>query len=323
MTCYATLTLRQSCLQTWDLLRIVVHGFLSFCKWFFTSVSPDGRYFVIPLRINGSALESIFSVLKHTSGGNLSAIAYSPALGRLINRKSITQNKNSEKGYRDIKLNLDGGLHSVEDQIFIQCTITAGNVHQFVFPSHVAQSSLGGRQGSNACTIIAVKFGDYCMQHKLDVSLLWTQLPQLWTSLFINAICDGNEMYDKVYGATAVYLDAEDVAQSLGTDCNVQSVSAVFGFTNANNFADLVLHVSNIQQPSYGVLTGCDKSVGIFVQTNGLCAMIDSHVHNNTGAIIMMAPSPSTLINAFARMLLEQNLALGLGTFTWVQYSHE
>jgi len=69
-------------------------------------VSPDGRYFISPLRIKGSALESIFSVLKHTSGGNLSAIVYSPALGRLISRKSLslTKNKNSEKGYRDQSL---------------------------------------------------------------------------------------------------------------------------------------------------------------------------------------------------------------------------
>ena len=95
-------------------------------------------------------------------------------------------------------------------------------------------------------------------------------------------------------GATAVYLDAEDAAQSLGTECFVQSVSAIFGFTNANNFGDLILHVSNVQQPSYGVLSGCDKSVGIFVQTNCLCLVIDSHVHNNSGAIIMMADSPST-----------------------------
>ena len=56
-----------------------------------------------------SALESIFSVLKHTSGGNLSPISYSPALGRLISRKALIQNKNSEKGYRDVKLNIDGG----------------------------------------------------------------------------------------------------------------------------------------------------------------------------------------------------------------------
>ena len=51
--------------------------------------------------------------------------------------------------------------------------------------------------------------------------------------------------------------------------------------------------------------------------------MIDSHVHNNSGAVIMMADSPSTLINAYSGMLLEQNLVLDLCTFTWVQYSHE
>jgi len=74
----------------------------------------------------------------------------------------------------------------------------ARNLRQFIFLPYVAQSSLGGRQGNNACTIIAVKFGDYCIQHKLDISLFWIQPPQLWTSLFANAICDGNEMYDEV-----------------------------------------------------------------------------------------------------------------------------
>ena len=73
---------------------------LGICYEFFTTVSPNGRYFI---NLNGSALESIFSVLKHTSGGNLSAISYSPALGRLISRKGLTQNKHSEKGYRDIR----------------------------------------------------------------------------------------------------------------------------------------------------------------------------------------------------------------------------
>ena len=81
--------------------------------------------------------------------------------------------------------------------------------------------------------------------------------------------------------------------------------------------------MSNVQQPCYWVLIGCGKSVGIFVQTNGLCALIDSHVHNNNGAIIVMADSPNNLINVYCRMLLEQNLVLNLVTFTWVQYTHE
>lgn len=74
--------------QTWDLLRLVVHGFLAFCNWFFDKVSPNGKYFISPLRINGSAIESIYSVLKFASGD--------PALGKLINRKDMVQNKYSE-----------------------------------------------------------------------------------------------------------------------------------------------------------------------------------------------------------------------------------
>ena len=57
----------------------------------------------------------------------------------------------------------------------------------------------------------------------------------MWTTLFVNAVCDGNDLYDELHGGTAVYLDVEDVAQSLDTDCNVQSVSAIFGFTNAKH----------------------------------------------------------------------------------------
>lgn len=122
-----------------------------------------------------------------------------------------------------------------------------------------------------------------------------------------------NDLYDELYGDTAVYLDVEDVAQSLGTDCNVQSISAIFGFTYANVFADLVLHV----------IIACEKSVGINLETNGLCAFIDSHVHNNNGAIIVVADCPSKLVSAYSSILLEQNLVLNIGTFTWIQYNHE
>ena len=75
-------TLTYFFLQTWD-LRLVVHGFLAFCGWFFKNVSPNGKYFISPLRINGSAIESIYSVLKFASGGNLSAVLMALPLGNL------------------------------------------------------------------------------------------------------------------------------------------------------------------------------------------------------------------------------------------------
>lgn len=55
--------------------------------------------------------------------------------------------------------------------------------------------------------------------------------------------------------------------------------------------------------------------MGILVETNGFCALTDSHVHTSSGAIILIANSPSSLVTANSRILPEQNLAFNLGTF--------
>lgn len=38
----------------------------------------------------------------------MSALSYGPALGKLLIRKDMAQNKYSEKGYRDVLLNISG-----------------------------------------------------------------------------------------------------------------------------------------------------------------------------------------------------------------------
>ena len=61
--------------------------------FFFANISPNGSYFIRPLRVNRNALESIFSMLKHTSGGNLSATGYGP---RRVDKLINTQRKPTE-----------------------------------------------------------------------------------------------------------------------------------------------------------------------------------------------------------------------------------
>ena len=39
----------------------------------------------------------------------------------------------------------------------------------------------------------------------------------------------------------------EDVAQSAGTECQVQSCDHIFGFNNANNIADLAAQIDNVK----------------------------------------------------------------------------
>ena len=60
----------------------------------------------------------------------------------------------------------------------------------------------------------------------------------LLTFVFVNAICDGNALYDELYGDTAVYLDVEDVVNDLRQECQVQSANQMVGFTSAHEYRD-------------------------------------------------------------------------------------
>lgn len=143
----------------------------------------------------------------------------------------------------------------------------------------------------------------------------------------MNAICDDNAIYDELYGDTAVHLDVEDVVNEVGQDFHVQSANQLVGFTSANEYSDLVGHISGAMHSSttdlYGVIIGCNKSVGLLVKPNGLCAIADSHEHvlSNGGGMIIMADHPKKAILDYAKSLSNQGYNLNQGTLTWVHYA--
>ena len=86
--------------QTWDLQRIVYYGFTGFCEDFLTSHSG---YFIYPSRLNGSAIETIFSQLKYSTGGNLLSINYASARASLL-IKGCVSGRYKGDDYRDAPL---------------------------------------------------------------------------------------------------------------------------------------------------------------------------------------------------------------------------
>ena len=102
--------------------------------------------FISPLIINRSALESTFSVLKHTSVGNLSPLNYGPSLGRFnYHEGQVVVNQNSETSYWDITSNLDGGIFvSSGYLITVQGNRIRNDMCQFKFPVEISQSTIGG-----------------------------------------------------------------------------------------------------------------------------------------------------------------------------------
>lgn len=107
----------------------------------------------------------------------------------------------------------------------------------------------------------------------------------------------------------------------------MQSANQLVGFTSANEYSDLLDHISGAMHNSttdlYGVLIGCLKTVGLLVKTNSLCAVIDSHQHvaTNSGGMIIMADNPKKAILEYSHSLRNQGYNLDQGTLTWVQYT--
>ena len=87
-------------MQTWDLLRLMYYGFSELCHEFFDRF--PGHY-LIPLRINGSGLETIFSQLRFSTAGNLTSCNYGYALSSLTLRRFLHGHRGKYK-YRKARL---------------------------------------------------------------------------------------------------------------------------------------------------------------------------------------------------------------------------
>ena len=72
-------------------------GFVELCEEFL--VSYPG-YFIAPIRVNGSAIESVFSCLKYIAGGNLASTNYPSSLASYMNQADDVLNPYAEEGYR-------------------------------------------------------------------------------------------------------------------------------------------------------------------------------------------------------------------------------
>ena len=72
----------------------------------------------------------------------------------------------------------------------------------------------------------------------------------------------------------------------------------MFDFTDADNYQELIHYVQRSSASDrFGVLIGCNKSVGIYVKQKGLCALIDSHrASEKVGAVISISDSFTALI---------------------------
>lgn len=98
--------------QTFDLLRLTVFGFLSFAKKF---LEHNPNHYLIPFRINGSAVESWFAQIRQRAGcGAVSSVNYSFTAARVVSSNATDMCRRKRKkddGYRFAQLDLKRSKH--------------------------------------------------------------------------------------------------------------------------------------------------------------------------------------------------------------------
>ena len=205
----------------------MVSSFLNYSDWFFSHVPNGSGYFISPIRINGSAIESLFSKLKFGAGGQLSALNYGSGLARIQAKTEVDRVTESGKGYRDECIIPE--TTPVLPHIAIAVPVDGRNkpfgfsATEFLFPSSISQSSLGGRNGSNACTLIAFFVGNYFLKNMLP-AINSIVLPKEWSLAVVNCINDGNTPYDVVFEGQAINLDVEDAFQNFAEELQLGTV---------------------------------------------------------------------------------------------------
>lgn len=81
-------------------MKLMYWGFKDFITLF---LKNHEGYVIYPVRLNGSAIETVFSQLKGITHGHLSARNYSSAVATLVTRGSI-QNRKKRIQYRNAPL---------------------------------------------------------------------------------------------------------------------------------------------------------------------------------------------------------------------------
>lgn len=164
------------------------------------------------------------------------------------------------------------------------------NISCWRFPEGITQGNLNGRNGSNACSIIALMIAHIIQRSNFPIPIPGPALPITWIKLLCTAIEMGNRMYDNCrHSLPSRFLSVEEAVEILQSCYNVvvdeplpvrlqdeHSLSTVHSqlAAGAASGAQLALFIIN-------------EKTSLFVISSTTVVYIDTHVHNPDGAIII------------------------------------
>ena len=160
------------------------------------------------------------------------------------------------------------------------------------FPSEVSQSTLDGRNGSSACSVIAVIMAHGIWHQRLQLQAT-PLLSPLWVMLLCAAIRVGNRLYDRCrHSLPQRYLSASEAA-AIAEQCFSMSVDVPLPVRAFDEHAPstLLFQLKELCTGDRGdgaLLIANEKTVLFVPVGNSSIALVDTHRHDTNGAILLL-----------------------------------
>jgi len=170
----------------------------------------------------------------------------------------------------------------------------SGAVTEWFFPEDFSQSTIDGRNGSNACAFISLYFGQVASKGLLPPRQ-GLQLNAYWKDVLRQAIIRGNDLHDELFDHEGIDLHVDDAVEIAGEDCGVLCLGQqkdLFGGTVVAKqlLANFLDELSGKKERICLVFCSSGRTMFLLVDSCGHFYFVDSHSHRNSGAIIASAP---------------------------------
>lgn len=92
-------------------------------------------------------------------------------------------------------------------------TDVGSGIREWFFPQNINQSTTDGRNGSNACTCIALNFGSIYQQFNLTAPLRGQNLKHQW-----------QEALHKLFDGLGINVAVDDATDAAGDHCQIGGI---------------------------------------------------------------------------------------------------
>ena len=193
-------------------------------------------------------------------------------------------------------------IQSVQPPATQIARVTQHQPTEFLLPSTYSQSTIGGRNGSNACTVISALLVKMHLEGSLPARRRFGQLhlSPVFVYIFMQAITKGNQIYDSLSTKLNINLYVQEVVNNL-QNLKLKSTHEQSHPTLQSLQCMLEGKASQKVKSACIIVLPPDKSLSLLFETSGDIWIVDSHSHNVQSAMVVYYPY--SIITSLSRYL--------------------